>query len=295
MKDFGGLDWSLSPLYSEADDGDLPRGSFGVQINHRDGYEQPDYAGIKDMYGQDGNNLRQLIQSGVIGEGEDDPDYIAGRFANVDDFNLATSETTFSAWDEGKGQYVLYGDQTEGSTYNPDTNTFDLPVVEVPKVDSKPGDIQIGADDWAGGGLQGLIEGVDYPDGWTYDYTHQEAVSPEGDRFDPLYESEYMWKRAQEIIDQADQNAQDKKDADDKAAEDDAQKVADAIEADAKAADKQKVPDDDPGVHEDPNNHPPTYMKQKHEVQHFSQDPTAPGHIPMGVIASQIQEGIKVI
>ena len=54
-------------------------------MNHGDDWVEFLYA--DEGYGQAGNNLRQLVEAGVIGEGKDDPDYVAGRFESVEQFD----------------------------------------------------------------------------------------------------------------------------------------------------------------------------------------------------------------
>ena len=54
----------------------------------------------------------------------------------------------------------------------------------------------------------------------------------------------------------------------------------------------QVVPDAHPGathIHDTP------YEPEVHEIMHFHADATAPAHIPMGLISSQIQEAGKVV
>ena len=54
----------------------------------------------------------------------------------------------------------------------------------------------------------------------------------------------------------------------------------------------QVVPDAHPGathIHDTP------YEPEVHEIMHFHADATAPAHIPMGLISSQIQEAVKVV
>ena len=87
-------------------------------------------------------------------------------------------------------------------------------------------------------------------------------------------------KAAQEAADKAEQDAADA-----------------AAAAEAAEKDKKTVPDAHPAathIHDEPVD-PPTYVQEQHEVQHFQADATAPHHIPMGLIASQISEGVKVI
>ena len=40
---------------------------------------------------------------------------------------------------------------------------------------------------------------------------------------------------------------------------------------------------------------PPNYTPPVHAMMHFASNPDAPGHIPMGLIAQQIAQGVKTI
>ena len=39
------------------------------------------------MYGQDGDTWRQLVEAGIVDDGENNPDYIAGHFKDVAQFH----------------------------------------------------------------------------------------------------------------------------------------------------------------------------------------------------------------
>jgi hypothetical protein len=315
-------------MYSEVDDGNLDRDSYGTEIIHRDDYKAPDRAGQPTL-GQGGEKLHNLKAAGYFGEGEDNPDYVAGRYKDVFEFNMAKGGHEFSGWDEGKHTYVGWGYQTPGSVYNPDTNNFDMPAGWVDPMDWLPEDWKKNIpeeepdaptytppdEDWSSGDLFGWhddgrqasdnYEITDVPAGWYVDYEGDGLLKtiPDGWEIDDggnlvrtaATEEELRIaqaaadKAAQDAADKAaqeaaDKAAQDAQDAADKAAQDAADKAAqDAADKAAQDAADQAAQD----AHD--------YVAPVHQKQHFAKNPDAPGHIPMGVIAKQISEGIKVI
>jgi hypothetical protein len=302
----GGLGWALDPMYSEIDDKDLLNKSYGIKnINHRDDYVPEDTA----LHGQDGDNLRQLVEAGVIGAGKDDPDFVAGRFKYVSQFNSVAGKGPGgyydNPYDEVQHDFVPWGKQTEGSKYDPVTDTFKAPAGWV-----DPG-IKAAEDKTAKDKLDAI-------------WAEQDKFAADKAAEDALWEDK---KAAAAAEKKAAQDAEDaKKNADKEETfdewtkrmnvENDAKRAARKAEADAiaaaqAAADKEAaaqdaedeaasaakktVPDVDPvGTHI--HDHP-AYVPEHHEIQHFQSDATATalGHIPLPMIAHQISEGLKVV
>ena len=307
-----GMGWGLDPMYSEIDDHALPKGSFGNDIIHRDDWVEPEYAGVKGMMGQDGNELRQLQEAGIIDDWGNNPDFVAGRFKNQDEWlhftdsgalpydeaaqqyiapGEETPHTTYNPdtgtyqidsgyyWDEGKETLVVPGEETEGYEWNPDTRRYEKPPEPVEPVALPTWDTDDESPDFDAGWGHDLGQDFDVPEGWYIDIDGN--LYPTQEKQDELdAEAAAQQQREQDEADAAAAAAQQA--LDDKAKDD----------ADAAAAAAQVVPDDTHGathVHDEP------YVPEHHEIMHFAADPTAPAHIPMGLIASQIEEGIKVI
>jgi hypothetical protein len=306
----GGLGWSLDPMYSEIDDKDLLNGSYGIKnINHRDEYVAEDTA----LYGQDGDNLRQLVEAGVIGQGKDSPDYVAGRFESVAQFNDVIGTGSDLPWDEVQGTFVPWGKQTKDSVYDPDKDTFTAPAgwvdpstvekeaaataVETPEEaaaaveKAASGRSETIEGDWGHATSDDPLSPYEIPGpGWTWDPMNRFMVAPDGTPFDPNYipDLNKMYELEKEL--QAGRDA----DKDAQAAADKEAAAQDA-EDEAAAAAKKSVPDVDPvGTHI--HDHP-AYVPEHHEIQHFQSDATATalGHIPLPMIAHQISEGLKVV
>ena len=254
--------WGLDPMYSELDDGDLPPQSYGTDVNHREDYESwyPEW-----RKGQDGDALRNLLESGVIGTGKDSPDYIAGRYTDADAYNEAMGLQVDEVPEEPEVEEEETVDESEQHA--------------VVHVDNEPdlfGDTHI--DDWGTGGYSDQpMYGVDYPEGWSYDASRGIVTSPDQKHFVYPSDEGLMWDHADALDDAAAANAK---------AEQDAQDAADAEAAEAQAAAKKTVPDTHPGathIHDLP-------VQEHHEMQHY-QHSTAPAHIPMHVIAQHISDG----
>ena len=308
--------WALDPMYSEIDDHNSYIRTFGTGgIIHRDGHED---RWDDTQLGQQDDNYLNLVQAGVIDAGENNPDYIAGNFSSLEEFNLATGgDDIDEPWDEGTRQNVPWGYQTPGSTYNPETDTFDMPddwIDPNPYVPPEDPAFEASGDDAFSqflGGWHG-----EHTDDWDeppVGYLNKDGFMlpiPTGwfiDEFGNLVEREHEPTEAELKAEQDAQDAADKaaQDAEDKAAQDAADEKAAQEQAaqDEKAAQEQAAKDAqdaaaasshvevDPsggGLHDD-------YTPPVHVIQHFAADATAPGHIPMGLIAQQIQEGVKVI
>jgi len=124
--------FGLDPLYSELDDKDLlVSDHFIKNIVHRPGYEQPHYADMKDRYGQDRDPLLNLKLSGMIdmSDPEKNPDYVAGRFENINAYQVAAEIAETAIWDESSSDYVRYGLQTdEREVYDDETKTYKMPL-----------------------------------------------------------------------------------------------------------------------------------------------------------------------
>ena len=326
--------WALDPMYSEVDDGNLDRDSYGTEVIHRDDYKAPDRTGQPTL-GQGGEKLHNLKAAGYFGEGEDNPDYVAGRYKDVYEFNMAKGGHEFSGWDEGKHTYVGWGYQTPGSVYNPETNNFDMPAGWVDPMDwwTPPEEEEQdktefikGDDDWItslyDGHHDNFDDGHDYevPFGWYIDYEGDGLLKtiPDGWEIDedgnlvriayvPTEEElriaqEAADKAAQEAADKAAQEAADKaaQEAADKAAQD-AQDAADKAAQDAAdkaaqdAADRAAAAKAAQDAAAAAAAKGPDYIAPVHSLQHFAKNPDAPGHIPMGLISLQIAEGVKNI
>jgi len=252
--------WGLDPMYSELDDGDLPPQSYGTDVNHREDYESwyPEW-----RKGQDGDALHNLLESGVIGTGKDNPDYIAGRYTDESQYN------------EAMGLQV----DEEPEVPEVEEETVDeseqRAVVHVDDAPDLFGDTHI--DDWGTSGYSDQpMYGVDYPEGWSYDASRGIVTSPDQKHFVYPSDEGLMWDHA-DALDALDDEA---------AAKAHAQDTADAEAAEAEAAAKKTVPDTHPGathIHDLP-------VQEHHEMQHYEHS-SAPAHIPMNVIASQIAQG----
>ena len=246
--------WGLDPMYSELDDGDLPPQSYGTNVNHREDYVSwyPEW-----RKGQEGDALRNLKESGVIGTGKDNPDYIAGRYTDTDAYNEAMGLQVVTEEPEEEEETV---DESEQHA--------------VVNVDDEPDLI----DDWGGGGYSDQpMYGVDYPEGWSYDASRGIVTSPDQKHFVYPSDEGLMWDHADALDAAAAAKAR---------AEQHAQDVADAEAAEAQAAAKKTVPDTHPGathIHDLP-------VQEHHEIQQYEHS-TAPAHIPMHVIAQHISDG----
>ena len=285
----------------------------------------------------------------MIDAGENNPDYIAGNFSSLEEFNLATGgDDIDEPWDEGTRQNVPWGYQTPGSTYNPETDTFDMPddwIDPNPYVPPEDPAFEASGDDafsqflggWHGEHTDDWDQApfgyyinkdgfaMPIPTGWFIDelgnlverehepteaelkaeQDAQDAADKAAQDAEDKAAQDAADQAAQDAQDAADQAAQDAQDAADKAAQDaaDEKEAQEQAAQDEKAAQEQAAKDAqdaaaasshvevDPsggGLHDD-------YTPPVHAIQHFAADATAPGHIPMGLIAQQIQEGVKVI
>ena len=257
--------WGLDPMYSELDDGDLPPQSYGTDVNHREDYESwyPEW-----RKGQEGDALRNLVESGVIGTGKDNPDYIAGRYTDTDAYNEAMGLQVDEDAEEEEEEEETVDDYEQRA------------VVHVDDAPDLFGDTHI--DDWGGGGYSDQpMYGIDYPEGWSYDASRGIVTSPDQKHFDYPSDEGLMWDHADALDDERDEAA-----AQAKAAEQEAQDAAAAEAAEAQAAAKKTVPDTHPGathIHDLP-------VQEHHEIHHYEHS-SAPAHIPMHVIAQHISEG----
>ena len=301
-----GLSWGLDPMYSELDDGLDPAGAltYGSRyINHRDGWEDPGAYATDGNYGQDNDALYNLRHYGIIGtDAESNPDYIAGNFNDMLDYNAAMGNEVFP-WDPVQERYVKMGDQTPGLIYNDETGAYeepdgwgktdgtqdaqDTPVATLPTLDEDEQE----TDTWGGGGYGQVVDGswfgdfgglpipgVDYPETFVYNSGSNTVQAPDGSTFDLPQDYDEAW----DYYDMLQAVAAQKEQQDDE----------DAADADADASATQTVPDDHPGTVHDPSppeadpepsyQHYPTNVT--HPVMHFAPDATAPAHIPIKTV-----------
>ena len=272
-----GLSWALDPMYSEIDDGDDPAGAitYGSRyINHRDTWTDPGAYEDIDKYGQDTDNMYNLVKNGIIGTGKDNnPDYIAGNFADMLDYNAATHHGKLPyPWDPYQEAYVVMGTQTPGLIYNDDTGEYEIPEgwqepgrdpvtntwvsdvawdednITPDFVDEQGADVD---DSYVTQG--GPISGVDYPDGFFYgEFNHEGVITaPDGSTFSYPDEQQLAFEYYDQL--QQDKSDEEKKEAEDekkkqeeearkKQEEEDAQKQA---EEDAAAAEQAQAEDED--------------------------------------------------
>ncbi|MCX8213875.1 MAG: hypothetical protein OTJ97_05110, partial [SAR202 cluster bacterium] len=130
---FASANFGLDPAYSRADDANLPPGSYGNTIKHRDDYENSKLAQKGNYYIPEENMQEDheawLREAGFIGDGIDDPDFAAGRFKDAAAWNKYWSidpevPEGEEPWDDVLQQYVLPGHQSPGTHYDPDLHTY---------------------------------------------------------------------------------------------------------------------------------------------------------------------------
>jgi hypothetical protein len=116
---------SRALLYSAADDADntIPVFESNAYGKHQD-FETTLYS--KGGLHRD-QQLEELRAQGLLNDVSDDPDYVAGRYDGIEDYRIATGDTDDMPFDMGSNTYVNWGQNTPGSTYNPETDTYDMP------------------------------------------------------------------------------------------------------------------------------------------------------------------------
>ena len=253
-----GYDWALDPMYSRLDDQDMLYGSFGTDVVHRDGYVPPDI----EHYGQEGDALHQLQEAGIIGAGEDNPDYIAGRFTDAqqwaDAFDGNEGSERDQPWDEKTQTHVAPNSGgSPGSTYDPDTNTYvmsDYDRTMWGYVEDDPGAVLPELDPDAA-----PVDDVFFDD---RRHDDDDGGLPEPDSAGATAEAAAQY-----------------------------QEWLDSLEPP-----KQTVPDEHPGathVHDEPRE--PEYVPEVHALHQWAADPTMPMHIPVQQIAAEIQQGAAAV
>ena len=298
------VQWGRNPMYSELDDqGDSwttypPPGRSVTALGGSGAYDKR--SNINWEY--------VLHDAGVLGDDPlKDPDYVAGRFKGIDDWMEYLGDEDHMFFDMVSGQYVLPGQETEHTVWNPETQTYvadhgyywDDGKQELVQVgDESPGyqwnpetlhfekpgpgpvtdsfaeiakdDLGVTAEDLDAG--LGAGQEIDEPE-------FMGPVIPDGYMLDDDGHLVYTPETAAE------------KDAEYATYLADAAAAAAAADA-AAAQNPQVTPDETQGaghVHADP------YIAPTHELHHFAPDPTVPGHIPVDLIATQAAQGVKVI
>ena len=298
------LHYALDPMYSGIDDDGRDARSYGTDLvrGPRDDpteQDDPSFADVLSPFGREfieQRNIDVLKRAGVLRDGFDDPDYIAGRFDNLDDFGDFSDYTGSvpgeDPYDTAKHDFVKWGEGSPGSRYNPETNTYEMPVdwvdplakkdPEVPaKKDPEPlpeiydpfsefGTAWGGDDDW---NPDAWLEPSEVPEGMYQDPdTGAINMIPEGWTVD---DNGNLIK----IVEVQDTPPEDTPPPD--------QETIDADEDD-KLKKPQHVPDATSGagaVHENPEHH-----------EHFAFAPSdVPAHIPLETIAASVQQSVKVI
>ena len=296
----------LDPMYSDVDDRQdwLGERKYGVQtIIHRDDYDPG--ANTTDInrgvYGNDVSVRESLRLAGILdNHGEQNPDYVAGRFDDNLDFDDAMGVENFP-WDPVKQTYVRMGDQTPGLVYNDDTQEYEYPPDWQDPSKPRTDDLDEGVDTTAvfGDGGWGAAPSTDYsfvatPPNFIYLEDAGVFVAPDGTSFEDESKAWDYYDKLQAEQAAADQAAADQAAADEAEADD---KKADA---DAEISNNQTVPDsgnEGTHVHGDAEHGdtehgdgdaPPrpvyhSYPVEQHPIQHFAPDETAPKHIPSAV------------
>ena len=115
------MQWGRNPMYSELDDqGDSwttypPPGRPGTGIADGGTYafEDVDWEYV-------------LRDAGILGDDPTkDPDYVAGRFKDVDEWMQYHDPTGTMYFDKVRGTYVYPGEETEHTVFDPETKTYD--------------------------------------------------------------------------------------------------------------------------------------------------------------------------
>ena len=311
-EEWRGLSWALDPMFSELDDGHDPAGSIGYgsdyDVLHRDDWEDPGYYAYAGKFGQDTDAMYNLRYYGIIGDGkEDNPDYIAGNFNDMLDYDAAMGNPENFPWDPVQERYVKMGDQTPGLVYNDDTGAYEIPDGWVPPKElttlaTLEPDDDPDVDTWGGAGFGQTVDdgfddfggmpipGEDYPATFVYNSRNHTLTAPDGSTFDYPADYDDAWDYFDRLAATQAREDKEKQDAEDAAAAAQQQQDdEDTAAAEAEASATQTAPDDHPGAVHDPAppeaeprpsyQHYPTTVQ--HDIMHFAADATAPAHIPV--------------
>jgi hypothetical protein len=155
------MEWGRNPMYSELDDANLEGTSWTT-------YPPPGRsAGGLDptmsAYGGGRVDWEYVLHdSGILSnDPTKDPDYIAGRFQSVEDYNNYLDPQDTYYYDEVRGTYILPGEEDPSTTWNPVTERYEAPKVEGDPVDTTDKVVET---DFFGGGWGG---GDDADEDWS--------------------------------------------------------------------------------------------------------------------------------
>ena len=310
------VEWGRNPMYSELDDhGDSwktypPPGRRFSGTGHTwiEGLKQ-DGKKITSTYAHEGVDWEYVLRdAGILGDDPtQDPDYVAGRFKSVDEWANFSGDRLPDIEEE-----PAEPDEPIGAIASAFVSGHDVTEEEAAALNATYTPITVGRltpDPAADLGASAVDESSFFGDTWESKGPDVDwNAEPAPDSFDQAVDAsmkyggfpmEYMGPDGIYIGDEAAAAMH-------KAAQR-AERQARAAERDRKHAEKeaartvQTVPDAHPGathIHDEPA--PPeevedTYVPETHPLMHWDPDPSMPAHIPMDVVAQQIQEGVKVI
>ena len=168
------IEWGRNPMYSELDDhGDswttyVPPGRAFTTLSESSTFSRFGDGKVDWEY--------VLKDAGILSDDPTlDPDYVAGRFQSVADYNTYLDPTEHYFFDEVRGTYILPGEQDPSTTWNPVTERYEAPEGLQP-IEEGPEDAQ----EDAGPDGPDAVDEADFFGGWTTTSSGKPAEGFEG-------------------------------------------------------------------------------------------------------------------